>query len=133
MEDLRNKVDNGDTVRNVGHGAGWTGVLRDVLLFQFKLVVDGLKDLCLAQVAVGAAMVDLIRRDGSPGRRFYGVVRLSERFDGWLDLHEPLARVPEDTPDYVPPAGRSVDDLVDDVENSARTIMRMSHGALETA
>lgn len=129
MQDIGNKIDTGDAV----HDVGWGGVLRDVLLFQFKLVVDGLKDLCLAQVALGAAMIDLVRRDGSPGRRFYGVVRLSERFDGWLDLHEPLARVPGDTPDYTPPAGRSVDDLVDGVETSARMMVRMSHGALERA
>ena len=129
MEHIAKEEDTGDAARTLRLDAGWGGVLRDLLLFQFKLVVDGLKDLCLAQVALGAAMVDLVRRDGSPGRRFYGVVRLSERFDGWLDLHEPLARVPEDTPDYAPPAGRSADDLVDGVETSARMMVRMSHGA----
>lgn len=98
MQDIGNKIDTGDALDTVRLDAGWGGVLRDVLLFQCKLVVDGLKDLCLAQVALGAATIDLLRRDGTPGRRFYGVVRLSERFDGWLDLHEPLARVPDDAP-----------------------------------
>lgn len=101
---------------------GWTGVLRDVLVFQFKLVVDGFKDLALAQVALGAALVDLIRRDGTPGRRFYGIVRLSDRFDRWIDLHEPLARVPDDAPRFTPEASRSVDDLIDGIEASARTV-----------
>ena len=133
MEDIGNKVDTGEDARTTRFDEGWGVVLRDVLLFQFKLVVDGLKDLGLAQLVLGAAVIDLVRRDGSPGRRFYGVVRLSERFDGWLDLHEPLARVPEDTPDYVPPTGGSVDDLVDGVETSARLMARMSHGALERA
>lgn len=132
MQDIGNKLDSGDAVHEVCPDAGWGGVLHDVLLFQFKLVVDGLKDLCLAQLALGAALIDLVKRDGSPGRRFYGVVRLSERFDGWLDLHEPLARVPDDAPDYAP-AGRSVDDLVDGVETSARTMVRISHGALKRA
>ncbi len=133
MEDIGNKLDTGDAAQPLRLDAGWGGVLHDVLLFQFKLVVDGLKDLCLAQVAVGAALIDLIRRDGSPGRRFYGVVRLSERFDGWLDLHEPLARCPDDTRDYVPAAGHTVDDLVDGVETSARMMVRVSHGAFERA
>lgn len=133
MEDTGNKIDTVDAVRTLRLDAGWGGVLRDVLLFQFKLVVDGLKDLCLAQVALGAAMIDFVRRDGSPGRRFYGVVRLSDRFDGWLDLHEPLTRVPEDTPDFAPSAGRGVDDLVDGVEISARRMVRVSHGAFERA
>lgn len=133
MEDIGNKVDTGEEVRTAKFHGSWGVVLRDVLLFQFKLVVDGLKDLFLAQLALGAVVLDLVRRDGSPGRRFYGVVRLSERFDGWLDLHEPLGRVPEDTPDYVPPIGRSVDDLVDGVETSARLMVRASHGAFERA
>lgn len=133
VEDIGNKVDTSDIVRTVGLEAGWGGVVRDVMLFQFKLVVDGLKDLCLAQVALGAAVIDLVRRDGSPGRRFYGIVRLSDRFDGWLDLHEPMARVPEDAPDYAPSPGRSVDDLVDGVETSARSMVRFSHGAFERA
>lgn len=133
MEGIANKVDTGDVARSPRFDGSWGVVLRDVLLFQFKLVVDGLKDLCLAQLALGAAVIDLVRRDGSPGRRFYGVVQLSERFDGWLDLHESLGRVPEDTPDYVPPIGRGVDGPVDGVETSARPVVRVSHGALERA
>lgn len=104
----------------------WSRVVRDMLMFQFKLVVDGLKDLGLAQVALGAALLDAIRRDGSPGRRFYAIVRLSDRFDRWLDLHEPLARVPDDAPEYVPSTSRSVDDLIDGVESSARTVADVS-------
>lgn len=105
---------------------GWGRVLRDVLVFQFKLVVDGIKDLGLAQAAVGAALLDLIRRDGTPGRRFYGIVRLSDRFDRWLDLHEPMNRVPEDAPQFVRRGGRSVDDLIDGLETSARTVAETS-------
>ncbi|MFW6088491.1 MAG: hypothetical protein ACODAB_01985 [Gemmatimonadota bacterium] len=133
MEDIENKVNTDDANRPAVSRGSWGGVLRDLLLFQFKLVVDGLKDLCLAQLALGAAVIDLVRRDGSPGRRFYGVVQLSERFDGWLDLHEPLTRVPEDAPQYAPPAGRSVDDIVDRVETTAHTMVRLSNGAFGRA
>lgn len=133
MEPIADTVDRDIDTRESDPASGWGRVFRDVLMFQFKLVVDGLKDLGLAQVALGAALVDLARRDGSPGRRFYAIVRLSDRFDGWLDLHEPLSRIPEDAPDYAPPAGRSVDDLVDRVETSARGMVRMSHGAFERA
>ncbi len=111
--------------------ARWSTVIRDLLEFQFKLVVDGLKDLTLAQVALGAALLDVIRRDGSPGRRFYGIIRLSERFDQWLDLHAAGERAPEDTPDLIPSSCRSVDDVLDGLENSARRVadasVRLSH------
>lgn len=99
---------------------GWGTVLRDVLEFQFKLVVDGLKDLTLAQVALGAALLDLLRRDGSPGRRFYGIVRLSNSFDHWLDLHAVEERAPEDTPAFMPIENRSVDEVLGGLEMSAR-------------
>ncbi len=101
---------------------GWGTVFRDVLEFQFKLVVDGLKDLTLAQVALGAALLDYLRRDGSPGRRFYGIVRLSDRFDRWLDLHAASERAPEDTPNLIPVSSRSVDDVLGGIENSARRV-----------
>lgn len=133
MEVIANTVDTDVVSRAAGPVPEWRCVLRDVLMFQLKLVVDGLKDLCLAQLALGAALVDLLRRDGTPGRRFYGIVALSERFDGWLDLHEPLSRVPEDAPDYAPAAGRSVGNLVDRVETSARGVVRRSHGAFGNA
>ena len=105
---------------------GWGGVMCDVLEFQFKLVVDGLKDLALAQVALGAALVDLVRRDGSPGRRFYGIVRLSDRFDRWLDLHAASERAPDDTPHLVPRSPRSVDDVLAGLETSTRRVARAS-------
>lgn len=101
---------------------GWGTVIRDLLEFQFKLVVDGLKDLTLAQVALGAALLDLFRRDGSPGRRFYGIIRLSDRFDEWLDLHAAVERAPEDTPDLFLNPSRSVDDVLGGLETSVRRV-----------
>ncbi len=105
---------------------GWGTVIRDLLEFQFKLVVDGLKDLTLAQVALGAALLDLFRRDGSPGRRFYGIIRLSDRFDEWLDLHAAVERAPEDTPDLFLNPSRSVDDVLGGLETSARRVAAAS-------
>ena len=105
---------------------GWWTVLGDVFEFQFKLVVDGIKDLALAQVALGAALIDLIRRDGSPGRRFYGIVRVSERFDRWLDLHAVSERAPADTVELGPVATRSVDDVLEGLETSAKRVAEAS-------
>ena len=148
MQALESKIDTESSDVADAQGVTWGRVVRDVLMFQFKLVVDGLKDLGLAQVALAAVLLDLIRRDGTPGRRFYGIVQVSERFDAWLDLHEARDRVPTDAPRYVPTVSRSVDDLIDDIESSARVVARkttdvtrkrqgqarrMSAGALESA
>jgi hypothetical protein len=62
-------------------------LIRDFLIFQLKLLIDGAKDLVLFQVSILAVLVDLVRgRRRNPGF-FYRVLSLSERFDLWLNLH----------------------------------------------
>jgi hypothetical protein len=62
-------------------------LIRDVLIFQLKLVLDGLKDVVLFQASVMAALLDLLLLRREPATRFYAVLRLSERFDLWLNLN----------------------------------------------
>lgn len=66
-------------------------VLRDLVIFQTKLLIDGVKGLALAQLAVAAAAVDILFPGQEPGRYFYRVLRWSERFDLWLNLYGPAA------------------------------------------
>lgn len=61
-------------------------ILRDLLIFQVKLVMDGAKDLLLAPLSTAAVVLDLIFPGPSPGHRFYAVMRLGERYDRWLSL-----------------------------------------------
>lgn len=61
-------------------------ILRDLLIFQVKLVLDGAKDLVLGPVSIAAAALDVVFPDGQPGRRFYAVMRVGEKFDRWLSL-----------------------------------------------
>lgn len=51
-----------------------------------KLAVDGVKDVALFQIASIAVLADILRGEGHE-RLFYKVVRLSERFDLWLNLN----------------------------------------------
>ena len=64
---------------------------RDLMIFQLKLFLDGLKGFFLMQLSIGAALIDLLfGRQGRP-LLFYRVLRLSERFDLWLNLYGPAA------------------------------------------
>ncbi|MEW5930182.1 MAG: hypothetical protein AB1941_22215 [Gemmatimonadota bacterium] len=64
------------------------GVLvRDLVLFQIKLVLDSLKDLALFQASIVAAVIDVVFMPVTRGRLFYGVLRFSERADLWLNLY----------------------------------------------
>jgi hypothetical protein len=61
-------------------------VLRDLMIFQVKLFLDGVKDLVLSPVAVLAAAADLLFPGRVTGHRFYMVMSVGEKFDGWLNL-----------------------------------------------
>jgi hypothetical protein len=61
-------------------------ILRDLSIFQIKLVLDGGKDIVLAPLSLIAVALDLVFPGATPGRRFYAVMRVGERFDRWLSL-----------------------------------------------
>lgn len=61
--------------------------VRDFMIFQLKLVLDGLKDILLFNVSLGAVLLDLVAGGGKRPRLFYSVLRASERFDLWLNLN----------------------------------------------
>lgn len=73
-------------------------VLRDVIVFQAKLLVDGLRDLLLSPLSIAAAFIDLLVPGDDGGKRFYGVVALGRRTERWINLfgmadkHDPSAR-----------------------------------------
>ena len=61
--------------------------VSDFAIFQLKLLIDGLKDGAVFTMSIVAFAVDLVF--GRHGRRriFYKVMRVSEKFDLWLNLH----------------------------------------------
>ena len=61
-------------------------LLRDLMIFQVKLVLDGMKDIVLMPLTIGAAAIDIVFPGAVPGQRFYTLMSLGERFDRWLNL-----------------------------------------------
>lgn len=65
-----------------------TTVMRDAVIFAVKLWIDSIKDILLAFMGLGAAVVDVIRtREGQKPVLFYRVMRLGERIDGAINLY----------------------------------------------
>jgi hypothetical protein len=73
--------------------------IRDFLIFQLKLVVDGVKDLLVFHLSIGAILLDIISGRGRRPRLFYSVLRMSEKFDLWINLHGVVERLEEDDGD----------------------------------
>jgi hypothetical protein len=67
-------------------------LIRDFLIFQLKLVLDGFKDIFLFQASIVAVVIDLFF-GGRRRRLFYTIMRLGERIDLWLNLHGAISRM----------------------------------------
>jgi hypothetical protein len=89
-------------------------VLRDVVVFQAKLLVDGLRDLLLSPLSIVAALIDLLVPGDDGGKRFYSVVRFGRRTERWINLFG--AADPRDP--HKPPTGADV--LLDELEQLMR-------------
>ena len=64
-------------------------VLRDAAIFAFKLWLDGIKDVVLAFLGLGAAAVDVLAGKPRSGYRFHKVMKLGQRVDAAIDVYGP--------------------------------------------
>ena len=61
-------------------------VFRDLLAFQFKLVLDAMRDLLLSPISVIAVIAGLVSRQDNPGKHFYDLLRVGHKSDHWINL-----------------------------------------------
>ena len=83
-------------------------VVRDVVIFQAKLWLEGFKDVALVPLSFGAAALDFIFGSSM----LYAVMRLGDRFERWVHLYGALG---EEAANGGPEGDlRSLDHLLDD-------------------
>jgi hypothetical protein len=71
-------------------------IVRDLLLFQLKLFLDGIIDVTLFPLSIGAALVEVLFGGERRGKFFYAVLRLGEKADLWLNLYGASRRADAD-------------------------------------
>jgi hypothetical protein len=71
-------------------------LIRDLMIFQLKLVLDGLKDAIVIPVSAVLVMGELLFGGAKRGRSFYALLRACEAFDRWLNLHGASRRAAHD-------------------------------------
>ena len=69
------------------HGTPSGVLIRDFVIFQFKTVLDGMKDAIVIPLSIVALVMDLMGSPSRRGRTFYGLLGACESFDRWLNLH----------------------------------------------
>ena len=93
-------------------------LLRDILVLQLKLVVDGLRDFILVPISLVVGIVSLVRSgDGDGGgSEFYELLRTGRRSERWINLFGAAERI------YGPPESEEnfstedIDEIVGRVE-----------------
>lgn len=90
-------------------------LLRDVAVFHGKLVLDGMKDILLSPVSLGAALISLFNKEEETGRQFYEVLHAARRLEDWLNKYGDADRIP--APGFATrQEGESIDAMIARVE-----------------
>jgi len=64
--------------------------MRDVLVFQLKMLLDNVRDLVLMPVSLVAALIDLVLRGEREGARFYKVLRWGAHSEDVIDVYSAI-------------------------------------------
>jgi hypothetical protein len=78
------------------HPDRWT-LIRDLVVLQAKLIVDGFRDLLLVPASLVAGIWSLVSGDRDrPGPQFYQLISLGKQSELWIDLFKAYEHAPED-------------------------------------
>ncbi len=93
----------------------WT-MIRDIAVFQVKLVVDGLRDFLLVPASLIVGVVSLFGDDGKPAPHFYRLLGMGKRSERFINLFGALRNAPVTLEDHERDDDASIDDLVQKIE-----------------
>ena len=94
----------------------WT-LIRDLAVLQFKLVVDGFRDLLLLPASIIAALISFANsKDGKPGPQFYNLLVVGKQSELWINLFGALKSAPGDLDNSGAFGGTDIDNIVSKVE-----------------
>lgn len=108
-------------VQDNGPSESRSKIVRDVLVFQLKLWVEGFKDLALMPLSLVAACIDILFRSTQRRGTLYSVMKLGDRFEQWVDLYSALKEEASERAQSSTPRPH-LDDLVDGAESGLRSI-----------
>ncbi len=94
----------------------WT-LIRDVGVLQFKLLVDGLRDLVLVPLSLVAGLISLLQsKDGRPGPQFYHLLAWGKQSEIWINLFGAVENSPAKIEQPHPFGDKDIDDIVGRLE-----------------
>lgn len=107
-------------------------MLRDLVIFQVKLFLDGVKDLVLMPLSLGAFLLDILPQSSArTGRNFYAVMRAGERFDLWLNLYDATRKVDPGRDGLFGESLAGANNLIGQVEQAVRQTVEVGKETVE--
>jgi hypothetical protein len=92
-------------------------LLRDIGVLQFKLLVDGLRDLILVPASLIAGIASLATASGGkPGMQFYRLLHFGKQSERWINLFGAEQNSPEPIEPIESFGDGNIDELVRKVE-----------------
>jgi hypothetical protein len=61
-------------------------LVSNVVAFQFKLALDGIRDILLVPLSIFSAILGLVAGGGEPDRYYKQLLRFGRRTEAWLNL-----------------------------------------------
>lgn len=102
--------------KNQSASERWT-LMRDIGVFQAKLLVDGLRDLLLVPASLTVGLISLLSNSGDkPGPYFYQLLDLGKQSEHWINLFGALRNAPADLRQVDPFPNADMDELVGRLE-----------------
>ena len=99
-----------------GTSVRWN-LVRDIAVFQGKLLVDGFRDLLLVPASLIAGILSLASgTDGQPGTQFYRLLGLGKHSEQWINLFGALRNAPPDLEHPEPFPDVDLDEIVGKIE-----------------
>ena len=89
-------------------------LVRRVVIFQFRLAADGIRDLLLSPISVIAALLGLLRPD-NPSWAYDRLMHVGRQSDKWINLFE------QEDHNAAFERGRTIDDLFDHMEREVKS------------
>ena len=92
-------------------------LIRDILVLQLKLLVDGLRDLILVPISLVIGVISLLKAGNASGSEFYELLRAGRRTEQWINLFGAAERVygPSISDERFP--AEDIDEMVSRVES----------------
>ena len=77
------------TLPRANSGDRWR-FLRDVLVFQFKMLLDNVRDFALMPISLVAALIDIVSRGEREGALFYKVLKWGAHSEAVIDVYSAI-------------------------------------------